>query len=47
VTVGGIVEPDRSHLRHALDLGLEGIGTYDETQGWSIVMPHEEDADAA
>ncbi|MFC7499046.1 hypothetical protein ACFQRC_07400 [Enterovirga sp. GCM10030262] len=44
VTVGGIVEPHRTHLRQALELGMEGVGTYDESTGWRIDMPHEESA---
>ena len=47
VTVTSIVEPDRSHLQRALELQIEGIGTYDQVRGWSIVLPHQEATELA
>lgn len=36
VTIGSIIEPAATHLRDALALGVEGIGSYDDQLGWTI-----------
>jgi hypothetical protein len=36
VTIGSIFEPNGTHLRNALALGIEGIGSYDDQLGWTI-----------
>ena len=45
VTLEGLQQPARSHLRRALGLGIDGIGTYDEASGWRIQTPAREEVE--